>query len=609
MEDQFAHLRPTLDSLPGEPGVYIMKDADDVPLYIGKAKSLKSRVRSYFQPSAAHSPRIAVMVSRVRSVDFIVTTSELEALILEDNLVKKEQPPYNVMLRDDKNFPYLKLTMEEAFPRLILVRKRIKDGGRYFGPYVSAKSVRGALRLVYRIFHLRQTKDNLEGKPPRRPCLNFQMGRCLAPCAHMVTRQEYAQEVERVALFLKGRDEELLKELESKMAEAAAAEQFEVAARYRDQVASIRKLNEKQAITNTGMTDEDVIAAVEGGGRIVVKLFQVRGGKMNAERDFTFDKMDRLDMDETLSAFIRQFYTSGMEIPPTVVVNLQMEEMEPLSDLLSVRRGSKAQIVTPERGRKRSLVEMAENNARIKLGVRLDTEEARAEALAQIQKALGMAAPPEVMEAYDISNTSGTATVGSQVVFVQGEPDKSRWRKYKIATVTGPDDYASMAEVMRRRFRRVMDGVEAAPSLLLIDGGKGQVGAVMEAVRQAGVDNPPPILGVAKGEDRENTETDVFHLAGGAAPVSFQGMTAGRFMLQRMRDEAHRFAVTYHKKLRDGTLTRSMLDEIPGIGPKRKKVLLKKFGSVKKIKEAGAEQIAEALGVGVETARKMWERL
>ncbi|MDH5511442.1 MAG: excinuclease ABC subunit UvrC [Nitrospinota bacterium] len=609
MEDQFAHLRQTLDNLPGEPGVYIMRDADDAPLYIGKAKSLKSRARSYFQPSATHSPRIAIMVTKVRVLDFIVTTSELEALILEDNLVKKEQPPYNVMLRDDKNYPFLKLTMEEAFPRLVLVRKRIKDGGRYFGPYVSAKSVRGALRLVYRIFHLRQTKDNLEGKPPRRPCLNFQMGRCLAPCAHKVTRQEYAQEVERVALFLKGRDEELLKELETKMGEAAAAEQFEVAARYRDQVASIRRLNEKQSITDTGMRDEDVVAAVEGGGRIVVKIFQVRGGKMNGERDFTFDRMDRLDVNETLSAFIRQFYTSRMEIPPTILVNLELEEMEALCDLLSARRGSKAQIVAPERGRKRSLVEMAENNARIKLGARLDSEEAKDEALAQIQKALGMPIAPEVMEAYDISNTSGMATVGSQVVFVNGEPEKKRWRKYKIATVAGPDDYASMAEVMRRRFKRVVDGVEAAPSLLVIDGGKGQVSVAAEAVRQTGIDDPPPILGVAKGEDRENRETDVFHLAGGAEPVSFQGMTAGRFMLQRLRDEAHRFAVTYHKKLRDGTLTRSMLDDIPGIGPKRKKALLKKFGSVKRIKEAGAEQIAEALGVSVDTARKMWERL
>jgi excinuclease ABC subunit C len=609
MEDPFIHLRQTLENLPAEPGVYLMKGSGGAILYIGKAKSLRSRVRSYFQPSSSLSPRIWVMVSKAQAVDIIVTSSELEALILEDNLVKKEQPPFNVMLRDDKSYPFLKLTMEERFPRLLLVRKRLKDGGRYFGPYVSGKSVRAAMRLVSKIFCLRQSRDNLEGKPPRRPCLNFQMGRCLAPCAGKTTAEEYLLEVERVAMFLKGRDDDLQKELEGRMAEAAEGEMFELAGRYRDQIAAIRRLHEKQSITDTSLADEDVIAAVEGGGRIVLKIFQVRGGKMNGERDFSFDKMDRLDLRETLAAFIRQFYSAGMEVPPIVLVNEAPDGEETLADYLSIKRGGKVEIAVPERGRKNKLIEMAENNARIKLGHALETAEAKTAALADIQKALGLALPPAVIEAFDVSNTSGTAVVAALVGFRDGAPDKSLWRKYKIATVTGPDDYASMAEALRRRIRRVVEGVEPAPSLLLIDGGKGQVSAAVEAVRQAGLIDPPPILGIAKGEDRENPETDEFHLAGRAGAVSFAGMTAGRFLLQRIRDEAHRFAITYHKKLRDGVLTRSLLDEIPGIGPKRKKALLRRFGSVKGIKEAGAAQIAETLGIAEDAAMRMWERL
>ncbi|MDH4184686.1 MAG: helix-hairpin-helix domain-containing protein, partial [Nitrospinota bacterium] len=337
--------------------------------------------------------------------------------------------------------------------------------------------------------------------------------------------------------------------------------------------------------------------------------FQIRGGKMNGESDFTFQKMDTLDISETLAAFIRQFYTSGMEIPPAVLVSQEPEGMDTLGDLLSIRRGGQVTMALPERGRKRKLMDMALNNAMLKLGAQMASAQGREEALAQIQQALGLAAPPSLIEAFDISNTSGAAAVGSQVSFRGGAPDKSLWRKYKIATVTGPDDYASMAEVMRRRIRRVVEGVDPAPSLLLIDGGKGQVSAAAQAVRQAGLEAPLPILGIAKGSDRENPETDEFYLAGEKTPVSFAGLTEGRFLLQRIRDEAHRFAISYHKKLRDGALTRSSLDLIPGVGPKRKKALLARFGSVRKIKDAGAAQIAEALGISETAAMKIWESL
>lgn len=604
-------LRETLERLPAKPGVYQMKDAEGRILYIGKAKSLRNRVRSYFQPSAAHSPRIGLMMSKARSVDVVVTGSELEALILEDNLVKKEQPPYNVMLRDDKNYPYLKLTTNEKFPRLVMVRKAAKDGATYFGPYVSGKSVKHTMRLIQRIFPLRQSKDDLAGKPPRRPCLNYQMGRCLAPCAGKVGEEEYAAVVNDVALFLRGRNEELIAALESKMAEASENQWYEAAARYRDQIAAIRDISEKQTITDTGLADEDVVAAYEEGGRMVIKLLRIRGGKMNSERGFTFERLDRLDRAEALAAFLRQFYGGGMDVPPVIIVNAMPEGAEALMELLSTRRGAKVNIIQPVRGRKRKLAGMAENNARLQLETELAGAKARAAAATEVMERLGLAAPPKVIEGYDISNTGGVSSVGAVVVFRDGDPAKGAYRKYKIAVVEGPDDYSSLAEVIERRFRRMAAEEDAGADLLVIDGGKGQVAGVMKKFAEMGV-NAPPVVGVAKGEDRENVNTDRFFVpvgAGKAQEARFPPSSPGRFLLQRVRDEAHRFAISYHKKLRDGALTRSVLDAAPGVGPKRKKALLRKFGSVKRIKEATVEEIAGALGVSERVARKIHEAL
>jgi len=607
-KDRFAHLRDTLNRLPAKPGVYLMKDKIGELLYVGKAKSLRDRIRSYFRRCAAHSPRIEAMIKKVRSIDIVITASEIEALILEDNLIKKEKPAFNVLLKDDKSYPYLKLTTKEKFPRLVLARKVLKDGGMYFGPYVSAKSVRETLRLVRKIFPLRQSRDNLEGKPVRRPCLNYQMKRCLAPCAGKVSEDQYRDEVERVVMFLKGHNDELVKTLDARMMAASDAQLFEVAARCRDEIAALKKLAEKQSITDTSLADEDVIASYERAGRSIMKIFRIKRGKMNAEKNFLFDKLDILDRDEALGAFIRQFYSHGMEIPATIIINGAPDDKTALEEYLSSKKGAKVKIVFPERGRKKRLIEMAEKNAKLQLTCALDSENERREALEEIKEKLNLPAPPMVIEAYDISSSAGLNAVGSVVVFRDGSPSKSEYRKYRIKSVTGPDDYASLAEVVRRRVTRLAGKGQPIADLMLIDGGKGQVSAIDRELGGMGL-NSASIVGIAKGKDRENPDSDEFYVPGVKKEVEFTLQSPGRFLLQRARDEAHRFAVSYHRKLRDSDMTRSSLDAIPGIGPKRKKALLKRFGSVRKIRTATLEELKETLRVSDRVAKSIYEKL
>ncbi len=604
MTEPYNHLKETLANLPDSPGVYKMKDTAGKILYIGKAKSLKSRVRSYFHQSAGHSPRIALMVMKVARIDIIVTASEMEALLLEDNLIKEEQPGYNVLLKDDKNYPYLKITLKEKYPRLLLVRKVIKDGSAYFGPYVAVKTVRSTMRLIHKIFPLRQSRDDLDRKPPRRPCLNHQMGRCLAPCAGKVTPDEYMAVVEQVTLFLKGQSDMLIKSLEELMWKASADEMFERAGRYRDQMESVKNLLERQTINRGSLADEDVIASVESEGESIIKIFQVRGGKVRGERHFLFDQLDRLDRSEALGAFIRQFYTGSMEIPPVIVVNDIPERNDLLENRLSAKRGFKVKIVVPVKGDKRKLLDMAERNAQLQLNVITNSADSREGALEEIRGRLHMDEAPKVIEAYDISNSAGVSTVGSVVTFTDGIPDKSGYRKYRIRTVIGPDDYRSMAEVIERRFTKLEREGKDFPDLMIIDGGKGQISAVMKRFGELGID-PPHVVGIAKGKDRENLETDQIISALNGEVVEFPPTSPGRFLLLRVRDEAHRFAIDYHKKLRDKAMTRSSLDAIPGVGPKRKKALLTRFGSVTGVRSATVSEIAETLAVSEDVARKI----
>lgn len=595
---------PPISHLPTGPGVYLMKDANDEILYVGKAVNLRNRVRSYFQPSANHTPRIAIMVSLVSKVDFTVTNNEVEALILENNLIKKEQPRFNVMLRDDKTFPYLKLTTNEKFPRLLIVRKVHNDGAQYFGPYVSGRAVRSAMDLIHRIFPIRLSNDNLDRAALRRPCLNYQMKRCLAPCAGKVTREEYGRMAQGISRFLKGRDAEVIADLEARMREASEKTEFEKAEQIHGQINAIREIHEKQNMDAAKGMEEDYLACLSEGGAGMVRIMTVRGGKLTGDRNFTFEKAD--DPAELCGAFIQQFYGSAFAVPSEVVVNALPRDANVIAKWLTELKGKKVEITLPERGRKRQLIDMALENARHSLDSFAKSETALKSALGEIKNAVGMKEWPAVMEAVDISNISGVAAVGSLVSFFNGVPDKKNYKRFRV-TADGPDDYAMVAEVVRRRFKRLKEEGKTFPALLLIDGGAGQVSAAARALAPFAPEQV--IIGIAKGEDRDNPETDRFLLVGRKEPLPFPPRGAGRFLLQRLRDEAHRFAIEYHRKTREKAAFRSGVDEVPGFGPKRRKLLIQAFGSLKGAKNAGVDDIRKALSISEKLAREIHEKL
>ena len=593
-----------LSHIPARPGCYLMKAADGKILYVGKAKNLRSRVRSYFRKSAGLSDRIAIMVSMVKKIDFTVTGNEIEALILENNLIKRERPPFNIMMRDDKTYPYLKLTTKEKFPRLQIVRRVLKDGSAYFGPYVSAKSVRAAKRLIHRVFPLRSSSDILDNAPRRRVCLNYQMKRCLGPCGGKTTETEYGEMVRRVVKFLRGRDRELLAELKNKMQRASKRQEYESAALYRDQIRALQNITEKQKMDAARPMDEDYIASICEGGAGVVRILMVRGGKLIGDQNFTFNKSD--DPKELTGAFIQQFYNSAFAVPAHIFLNELPADCDVITRWLRDLRGGRVEITKPVRGRKKKLLEMALENAKLGLLNFSAGEEARKQALGEIKGKLGMENWPTVMEAVDISNISGLSAVGSLVTFFNGEPRKKDYKRYRVTT-KGPDDYAMIAEVVRRRFHRLSDEGGKFPDLLLIDGGPGQVSAAAAAAREFAPDQL--IIGVAKGEERDNPETDRIFLSGQKKPLAFPDSSAAKFMLQRLRDEAHRFAIQYHRKTRERKSFASELDTLRGFGPKRKKALVQKYGSLKSAKKASVEEIRNILSVSEKLATEILEKL
>ncbi len=596
--------RPDISQMPAQPGVYLMKDKGGGILYVGKAINLRNRVRSYFQPAADHTPRIAVMVSLVDKVDFIVTGNEIEALILENNLIKKEKPRYNVMLRDDKTYPYLKLTTNEKFPRLLVVRKVLKDGAQYFGPYVSGKAVSVARDLIHRIFPIRLSNDVLDNAPLRRPCLNYQMKRCLAPCAGKVTPEEYAQMVERIAKLLKGRDNEVVADLKKRMHDASEQHEYEQAALIRDQMFAIKELQEKQNMDAAGDMDEDYIACLSEGGAGIVRIMMVRGGRLAGDQNFTLKKAD--DPAELCTAFIQQFYNAAFAVPSEIVVSVMPRDAEVIAGWLSALKGKKVAITLPRRGRKKQLIEMGLENARFNLDTFMQGEESLKEALREIRDTVGMKQWPTVMEAVDISNTGGLSAVGSLVSFHNGAASKKDYKRFRIATA-GPDDYAMIAEVVRRRFKRLKDEGGHFPNLLVIDGGAGQVAAAAEAIFPFHPEQA--VIGIAKGDDRNNPETDRIFLAGQKKPLPFPEKSAGKFMLQRLRDEAHRFAIQYHRASREKAAFHHNVDDVAGIGPKRKQLLIKTFGSLKGAKNASVDEICKALSISENLARQIHEKL
>ena len=628
-------LKEILQKLPTKPGVYIFKDDKGHILYIGKANNLRSRVRSYFKNSASMSPRIKSMVSLVADMDYIITENEVEALILESNLVKKYKPKYNVILRDDKHYPYLRLATEEMYPYLSIVRRVKKNKGMYFGPYTSPKSLRKTLILIHRIFQLRQSRDSLDGRPKRRPCLNYQMGRCLAPCAGYVKKEGYEKIVRDIVLFLKGRNDELLNNLKRKMDELSENLRFEEAGRTRDQISAIERIMEKQNIISTTLEDEDVIAIYRDGGKANVQLLFIRGGKFIGDKNLLIPLPpllvkggggDYIDDTEILSSFVRQYYSGDVFIPEEIILEKEIDEMEIVKEWLSEKRGGRVEIVVPHRGRKRELIHMAKENAAISLKMTLDSADLRRATLKDLKTRLSLSKLPLRIEAFDISTIMGTSAVGSMVVFIDGEPAKNDYKRFRIKTVAGMDDYGMMKEVLIRRYTKLkgeglqsQSSILSTPDLIIVDGGKGQLNILINVLKELSIADVDTI-GIAKGEDRNNPETDTIYKMQDAGcrmqdeklktcNMKLETGSSGRHLIQRIRDEAHRFAIKYHRELRGKEGIMSELDKIAGIGLKRKRALLKHFGSLKKIKEASVKELAVVLHISEKSAMELHERL
>ena len=593
--------------MPPRPGVYLFKDARGNILYVGKAVNLRHRVSSYFGSGQKPDPKIRRLVSRIADLEYFVTASEQEALILELNLIKRHHPRYNVRLKDDKTFPYLKIDLTEEWPRVQITRRLEENGGRYFGPFASARSIRQTLRLLKGIFPFRSCSKPITGTD-QRPCLEYHIGNCLAPCIGAVSRREYAGVIRQVILFLEGKQERVVKKLKAQMERAAESTDFEKAARLRDQIQAVERVVEGQKIAARVRGEQDVIAFEGDGDQAYVQVFFIRGGKLIGRESFLLRGTSYEPPGRITAGFIKQFYASAPHIPPLLLLQHPVEDAAVLGDWLSARRGGRVKIQVPVRGGKKELVGIVAENARQgleQLKIRqLASPRAISAALEEIQKELNLPRPPARIEGYDISDIQGAAAVGSMVVFEQGKARPAHYRRFKIKTVTGVDDYAMLGEVLKRRFKRgaeASDSWAVRPDLVLIDGGKGQLGAALGAMKEVGADSIP-----AAGLAKENEE---IFIPGKSKPIILPRSSPGLQLLQRLRDEAHRFALGYHQRVRQKQAFASVLDGVPGIGPRRKRALLRRFGSVKAIREAPLEELARAKGMTQSLAQKIKEHL
>jgi excinuclease ABC subunit C len=582
-----------------------MKDSRSEILYIGKAKILRNRVRSYFQSSRTLHPRTRMFLAKVRDIKFLITKTEAEALILESNFIKKHQPRYNVLLKDDKHYPYLRLTTQEMYPRLEVVRRIRKDKATYFGPYSMVKEVRETIRLIYKIFPLRQSKDKLNGEALRRPCLNHQMGRCLAPCAGQISTDEYKKVVENVEWFLKGKNTTLLKNLKAGMDIASKEMRYEEAAIFRDKIQAVQTVLDKQKIISTSLQDQDVIAYCSEKDQAMAQVLIIRAGKMLSEKIFKLKSQNQMEEDETLSSFIKQYYAEEVILPAEILLPHPVDDSDLIADWLSDKKGSRVKLETPVIGKKRDLVLMAEENARFAMRMESDKGDVGTRSLEELQLALGLKHFPEVIEGFDLSNISGEHAVGSMVVFENGLAEKSKYRRYKIATVKGIDDYAMLREVMTRRYRRLLDEEKPLPNLVLIDGGKGHLNSGREVFEALQLTDRVDLACIAKGKFRNNLETDEVYLLQKKDPILFKENSPSRFLMQRIRDEAHRFAISYHRRLRSKEALTSPLENISGIGKKRRLLLLKQFGSLENIRNASVEELIALPGITQSLAEKL----
>jgi excinuclease ABC subunit C len=660
--DQFAE---RLKNVPLKPGVYLWKDASGKIIYVGKSKALRDRMRSYFGAPQGLSSKTRRLVSQIADFDIILTTSELEALLLEMNLIKQHRPKYNILLKDDKSYPYIKVTLQEAWPRIFTTRNKLEDGARYFGPYASAGAARRLLKQLNSLFAFRPPYDCKDDKFNRhrklgKPCMYYDIKRCLGPCVPgLVSREEYRATIEAVCRFLEGKNEQILRDLRRSMEQAAERMEFERAAYLRDRIRDIEKLTERQQVFRTVNTDQDVIAFARENGSAVVQVFYIRGGKLIGSEPFALQNTEDEDDQQLLTSFVTQFYDSAAEVPPNILLAEHVEEPMIIEQWLHQKGGHRVEIRVPRRGGKRELVELAAQNARQKLDELrlqwLNSEQRSVAGLSELRDLLDLPGLPARIECYDISNTQGTNAVGAMVVFEHGQPKKSRYRKFRIRTVEGANDVASIQEVLRRRFRRAVeasgeelesdvqdprlnpdgdaptsdtgDAVAAhengeileevenpksrvesqdetwaeLPDLILIDGGAGQLNGALHVLHELGFDHIPAV-GVVKGPNRDRF--DLLRPGAGELIVLERDSVALR-LIREIDEETDRFAKHYHRSLRTRSALTSTLDEIPGIGPKRRRALLKAFGSLDGIRTASVEELAAVPGMNKKSAEEL----
>jgi len=612
------NIEEELKKLPDKPGVYIMKAQNDEIIYVGKAISLRKRVRQYFQSGKNNPPKVNAMVKHISEFEYIIVDNEIEALILEANLIKKYKPKYNILLRDDKQYPYIKVTVNESYPRVMKTRKVVKDGAKYFGPYPSVYAVNDSIEIIRSLYPLRTCNRNLEkdiGKT--RPCLNFYIGRCLGPCQGNVDQNKYMEMVEEILLFLNGKEDKLVNIIENKMKEAAKNLDFELAAKYRDQINSLKLLHEKQKIVSTtNIIDQDIIGMARGIEEVCIQIFFIRGGKIVGREHFILDDIFEDDRKEILSSFIKQFYIGASYVPKEIIIEEEFQDIEIITKWLSEKKGSKVNILVPKRGEKIELIEMVRKNALDMLNQYGDKflKKAREnqKALEELQNILDISNELNRIEAFDISNISGVESVGSMVVFEKGEAKKSDYRRFRIKTVSGADDYGSMEEILLRRFTRGIEerkllkenkievkGFSIFPDLIMMDGGKGQVNVAIRILKELNIDIP--VCGLVK-DDFHKTRGIIYN----NKEIRLDEDSLGFRLIYRIQEEAHRFAISYHRSLRTKKMFKSELDDIKGIGEKRKIELLKHFQSINNIKNATIEELSEVKGMNKLVAEELY---
>ena len=596
-----APLEDKLGRVPDRPGVYLYKDAKAQVIYVGKAASLRSRVRSYFHESRPRDAKTDALVRHIADLEYIVTDNELEALMLEANLVRKHRPRYNIILRDDKHYPFLKLTTNEAFPRLLVARRVADDGATYFGPFYPATAMRETLRLTRQLFPLRTCSIEIDGRLPR-PCIQYAIHRCNAPCTGWETREGYGATVRDVERFLEGKDEDLARHLTQQMETAAAEMKFERAAVLRDQIQSLNKVRERQKIISTDEVDQDVVGVVRQGDDACVELFFVRRGRLVGQEAFFFDKVSGWADGEILSAFVRQFYAKSVTPAPEILLSAEIPDAELIVEWLSRLAKRRVQLGAPQRGTKRQFVAMAESNAAIALQNHLLSRGNRQQlVLEELQRALNLPGLPNRIEGYDISNIQGTEQVGSMVVWENGSMKKDDYKRYKIRTLEGADDFAAHREVLQRRFGRALEQGSVLPDLVLIDGGRGQLNVGLQVLQELGLDYIP-VVALAKQEEE-------VYAGDSPQPLVLDPTSPALHTLQKIRDESHRFAISYHKKLRSKRTIRSVLDTIPGVGPTIRTSLLKTLGSARRVRESSVAELAAVPKVTPKMAQRIYDHL